>query len=431
MARTVLRRVGGALLLLLALVLGLVAAPAGLLCTAALTPVVPLFVLGGLVALSGVVYAVAWGAFAVLRTNRPRRAALIAAVATTCVVSVLAGVTVFRPMPRPAGAAAGPDVRYRDLPTGSRIAYSHVAAVGTPRPDPVVFLHGGPGTANDGVSDAGKALAADGFEVYAYDQIGSGRSGRLDDPSGYTVARHVADLDALRVAIGAERIIVVGQSWGGALAAHYLAAHPDHVAKAVLSSPGVLWYGAFPDDKTGDLWDRLPASTKQHVDELASTPRMVAMALLQQVNPKAAHALVGDREVDTRFREILGASLPAAQCPGRPAAHLPDNRTGFYVNQFTIDDAEHLPDPRPRLRDVHVPTLIMRGQCDYKKWAVTYDYRKTLPASTLVYVPDAGHAIAIDQPELYLANLRAYLLDRPLPLPAYTGTTPPPGTMAP
>ncbi|MFJ9680327.1 alpha/beta fold hydrolase [Streptomyces sp. NPDC101194] len=34
----------------------------------------------------------------------------------------------------------------------------------------------------------------------------------------------------------ADRVILVGQSWGGALAAQYLAAHSEHVAKAVFAS---------------------------------------------------------------------------------------------------------------------------------------------------------------------------------------------------
>ncbi|MEV0974660.1 alpha/beta fold hydrolase [Microtetraspora glauca] len=425
MARTVLRRVGGVLLLFLSLAAGLVAAVAGFLGAAGVTAVVPALAATMLAAFGVAVFPLAWGAFALLALRRARRTATITASAATVVLAVLAGVTVFRPMPAPGDPAAGPDVRYWNLPTGSRIAYSHVPASGAARPTPVVFLHGGPGTANDGVSDAGKALAADGFDVYAYDQLGAGRSSRLSDVTGYTVARQVADLDAIRRAIGAEKIIVVGQSWGGALAAHYMAAYPGHVAKAVLSSPGVLWYGAFPGQSTGELWDRLTAGQRTRIEDLASGPRMLALDLLAGINPEAAHALVGDREADTRFREILAVSLPAAQCPGRPPARLPANRQGYYVNQFTIDDARTLPDPRPRLRGVRVPTLVMRGECDYKKWEVTDDYRRTLPDSTLVYVPRAGHAIAMDQPKTYLATLRAYLLDRPLPLPPYTGSASP------
>ncbi|WP_433355897.1 alpha/beta fold hydrolase [Microtetraspora malaysiensis] len=420
-----LRRLGGVVVLVISLVAGLAAAVAGLLGAAVVTGAVPALAAAMLCAFAGTVFLLAWAAFALAAARRARRTALITAAALTVALTVLTGVTVFRPMPGRPSPAAGPDVRYWNLPTGSRIAYSHVPASGAARPTPVVFLHGGPGTAGDGVSPAGTALAADGFDVYAYDQLGAGRSSRLSDVTGYTVARQVADLDAIRREIGAEKIILVGQSWGGALAAHYMAAHPGHVAKAVLSSPGVLWYGAFAGRSTGELWDRLTPARREHVEELASGPRMIALDLLAGINPEAAHALVGDREADARFREMLSASLPATTCPGRPAVRMPANRQGFYVNLFTIQDAATLPDPRPRLRGVRVPTLIMRGECDYKTWEVTYDYRRTLPESSLVYVPGAGHAIAMDRPETYLGTLRTYLLDRPLPLPEYTGSTPP------
>jgi pimeloyl-ACP methyl ester carboxylesterase len=73
-----------------------------------------------------------------------------------------------------------------------------------------------------------------GFDVYAYDQIGAGRSARLADVKAYTVARHVADLEAIRTTIGAEKIVLIGNSWGGTLAANYLAAHPEHGGQAGL-----------------------------------------------------------------------------------------------------------------------------------------------------------------------------------------------------
>ncbi|MGE5139683.1 MAG: alpha/beta fold hydrolase, partial [Rudaea sp.] len=53
------------------------------------------------------------------------------------------------------------------------------------------------------------------------------------------------------------------------------------------------------------------------------------------------------------------------------------------------------------------------------------DYRKTFPISTLLYFPGAGHIIYYDKPDLYLAALRAFLLDQPLPLAPYTDSAPP------
>src|SRR4029453_13355713 len=40
--------------------------------------------------------------------------------------------------------------------------------------------------------------------------------------------------------IGADRLVLIGHSWGGQVAAAYLAAPPGYVAKVVFSSPGAL-----------------------------------------------------------------------------------------------------------------------------------------------------------------------------------------------
>ena len=70
-------------------------------------------------------------------------------------------------------------------------------------------------------------LARDGFHVYIYDMVGRGRSARLADPRDYTLERDVSDLEAIRKEIGAERVVLIGHSYGGTLAAAYAASHPS------------------------------------------------------------------------------------------------------------------------------------------------------------------------------------------------------------
>ncbi|MEV6932729.1 alpha/beta fold hydrolase [Dactylosporangium sp. NPDC051485] len=426
MVRTLLRRCAGGVLLPVAVVCAVAAGAAGFFATAAATAWIPLLCAAGLVALSAVAYLLAWPAFALLAVRRRRRAATTFAAGVAVVVGGLAAVTVFRPGPHPAAPAPPAGVRFWDLPTGSRIAYAHAAATGTPRPAPVIFLHGGPGTPGDGMPRAGTTLAADGFEVYAYDQLGAGRSTRLGDVTGYTVARQVADLEAIRVTIGADKIILIGQSWGGSLAAQYLAAHPQHVARAVFTSPGPIWPGAYPDDGGGgDPWARLSADQRERRDDLLSSPRVAVQSILQAINPNAAHALVGDDEADALLHTIAVLGKDTTGCPGASAAKVHDNHQGFYVNQLTVEDFAHVPDPRPALRQLRVPALIMRGECDFVPWVETYEYRRTLQQATLVYLPHTGHSLESGQPDAYVALLRAYLRDEPLPLPAYTSADPP------
>jgi proline-specific peptidase len=162
--------------------------------------------------------------------------------ATVVAVTVALALTVFRPLDDPNHPPTPvPELRFWDLPTGSHLAYVKIPATGDPKPAPVIHLHGGPGVSEMPVAvQFFGRLAQDGFDVYVYDQIGVGRSDRLDDPTQYTVARHVADLDAVRERIGAEQVILIGHSWGARLAATYLTEHAEHVAKVVFSSPGTL-----------------------------------------------------------------------------------------------------------------------------------------------------------------------------------------------
>ncbi|MEU0571145.1 alpha/beta hydrolase [Nonomuraea sp. NPDC005983] len=415
------KRVSGAILLVGAEIAAIAAGVVVFFLVAMVITSVPLFAGAGLVA----VVAVSWllGRPA-LRWLRVPRLVVPYVVANTLVLAPLAGFLVFRPYPVPPPASTPPGVAFWQLPTGSRVAYVKRAGSGTAGRPPVIFLHGGPGTPGEGLPEGSEDLAAAGFDVYAYDQLGAGRSTRLADPSGYTVARHVADLEAIRQTLGARQLILVGRSWGGTLTAAYLAAHPDHVAKAVLTSPGAIWEPAFPGG-VGSPWDHLPGGLQARADALTSDPRVLVQSLLLGINPAAARAMVPDAEADARMRALLLLGKDATGCQGAKPAPTHGNPPGFYSNQITSEDAAAVTDPRPKLRGVRVPVLVMRGQCDYLKWEVTYDYRRTLPNSTLVYIPGAGHSIANGRPDLYRSLIRAFLLDRRLPVPAYTGTTDP------
>ena len=54
---------------------------------------------------------------------------------------------------------------------------------------------------------------------------------RHPDPTGYTTARTVQDLEAVRARTGAPRVVLVGHSWGARFVVAYAQEHPDHVAR--------------------------------------------------------------------------------------------------------------------------------------------------------------------------------------------------------
>jgi proline iminopeptidase len=312
------------------------------------------------------------------------------------------------------------------LPTGSRIAYVHLPARGARRPSPVVFLHGGPGIA-DMAGDAAYfgRLTQDGFDVWVYDQVGTGRSSRLEDPRDYTIARNVADLEAIRERIGAERLLLVGHSWGAQVAAGYLAAHPDHVARVVFSSPGAL-APALDDGSDAGVRGRLTIGQQLGLYRLLARPRVLLAWTLLQVNPQAAHAFAGDAEMDARNDRVYNAGRAGAHCRGAspgPALH----GLGFYAYQFPQSAAAGpWADPRPALARNSTPALVIKGSCDYLSWASGLAYRQALPDARLVYLERAGHNAYQDQPAAYLGVVRAFLTGRPLPIAPWDGNGVPP-----
>jgi proline iminopeptidase len=307
-----------------------------------------------------------------------------------------------------------PGLRTWQLPAGSSIAYVHVPARGRTRPTPIVFLHGGPGIPDlRGDSAYFGRLAADGFDVYVYAQVGSGRSSRLADPREYTVARHARDLEAIRRRIGARRLILVAHSWGALIAAVYTAQHPQRVARLAVLSPHPL----DPEDGSGgNVLARLGTRDRLSVYSLVAQPRAVLAYTLLQVNPRAAIALVGDEEMDARLDRVYNRSRASLHCDGQaPGPEL--HGLGFYSYQFPQSAAApRPPDPRRALPRLATPALVVKGSCDYLSWSSATDYARALARARLVYLRDAGHNVYRDRPEAVFAVLRAFLNGRPLPL---------------
>ena len=219
---------------------------------------------------------------------------------------------------------------------------------------------------------------------------------------------------------GADRLVLIGHSWGGQVAAGYLAAHPEHVARVVFSSPGAL-APALDDGSSGQVKGRLSPTERLRLYALLVRPRMLLAYTLLQVNPLAAHAFAGDAEMDARNDRVYNAGRAGTHCRDLglgPALH----GLGFYAWQFPQSAAARpFTDPRPALARLATPALVIKGSCDYLSWASGLDYRHALPNARLVYLGHAGHNAYQDQPA-YLAVVRAFLAGRPLPIAPWTGS---------
>ena len=75
------------------------------------------------------------------------------------------------------------------------------------------------------------------------------------------------------------------------------------------------------------------------------------------------------------------------------------------------------PDPRKALREVFVPSLLIRGECDPVDWGVVQQYWEAVPNLQVYYVEDAGSMVHLSQSERVYALLRAFFFQEPMPQP--------------
>jgi len=153
------------------------------------------------------------------------------------------------------------DQRMIELDHGHRI---YVEQCGNPSGVPVLVLHGGPG---GGCSPAMRRYFDPAvYRVVLFDQRGCGRSRPHASVEANTTWDLVADIELIRAALGVEKFILFGGSWGAALALIYAITHPQAVAHLVLRGIFLMtkaeldWFYAggagvfFPD-----LWARFVA----------------------------------------------------------------------------------------------------------------------------------------------------------------------------
>jgi pimeloyl-ACP methyl ester carboxylesterase len=158
---------------------------------------------------------------------------------------------------------------------------------------PLLLLHGV--ASNSRIWLRVAPLLSHRFRVIALDQRGHGESDKPD--AGYDFETVVGDAAALVEALGLERPVVAGHSWGGNVALEYAATRPDAVAGLVLVDGGFLEISSRP----GATWER--AEREMAPPDLTQyTPQqLVEMAKRWELGPiwndEIEAALLGNFEV--------------------------------------------------------------------------------------------------------------------------------------
>lgn len=267
----------------------------------------------------------------------------------------------------------GYDLYYRELGTDK----------GLP---PVILVHGGPGHSSLSFKNGFDFLAEE-TRVIFYDQRGSGNSQIKPNPEDYTIEHLVEELETLRRdVVKADKVILVGHSFGSAVVQRYAIKYPQHVEKMVIAGGirinngmsnrfvwkyfgGALYSTAlgFPpaDSKSADAW-----FTKSS----------------EKDNPQ--------RLFDKTKTDLLKDTGTVSFAPWREISF---SLVGY--------------DYKKELSQLQVPTLFIYGTADsqYTGKPVADELCATLPNCQSVEFTQSGHWAFLEEPEKFQQVVKDFL----------------------
>jgi proline iminopeptidase len=280
------------------------------------------------------------------------------------------------------------------------------------RGEDVLVLHGGPGLPFREPIPGLRALE-DRYRFHYYDQRGCGRSSRPFDrfparsyfanlqqlESTLGLAAQVGDVERVRRILGRERVVLVGHSFGGFLAALYAAEFPERVRGLVLVAPAAVLLLPSPD---GGLFgeierslrpERLP-SYREFVRESFAFGRLFDRSEADLV---ALHARLGP--FYTEAAQAHGFRVPAASAA---------EGGGFTVEaQYMSMGRRH--DYRPALGRVTAPTVVIHGDRDLQRVEESAVYSNGIRGARLERFAASGHFPFVDEPDRFAEQTRAFL----------------------
>lgn len=266
---------------------------------------------------------------------------------------------------------------------------------GNPAGLPVVVLHGGPGS---GASPAHRRFFDPaGYRIVLFDQRGCGRSTPRGELRHNSTELLLVDIERLRAHLGIERWLVVGGSWGAALALAYAARHKSAClglllrgvfltgradldwffsgAGALLPEAHQAFLAPLPKSRRRDPLDWFERALKE------GEPDMALEALCHWMAWEAALSHPGEAPGPTPA-EIDGAAAAALLDKYRLQAH--------YLQRQCFLGERRLLDCAARLHGL--PTVLLHGRLDWVcRPANAWRVHRTLHGSRLAWVDGVGH----------------------------------------
>ena len=158
-------------------------------------------------------------------------------------------------------ACQGSGTAVKEFDTQAVDVRLHGRIAGNPKSRCVLIaINGGPGLTSNYMLDL-ERLAGPDCAVVTYDQRGLGKSSEPiipNSPESYTLLKYAQDVEAIRLAVGAERVHLFGHSFGGIVAMQYAILYPKQVES-------LIFFGGGPP-----TWEDIETSQKNFTGRIQS-----------------------------------------------------------------------------------------------------------------------------------------------------------------
>jgi len=253
--------------------------------------------------------------------------------------------------------------------------------------DTILTVHGGPGTDHRLFRPELDRLGAYARLVY-FDLPGHGRS--TEPPPDFALETMAESLEEVRSAIGAERVTLLGSSYGGFVSLAYALAHPDRVARLILVDTA--------------------ASNAFREQSLAIAHRRADPQMLAAFERLWNDALASDAD----FRENWSVLFPLyfARASREQIEEFAGRTSYTLATRRAILPTFGGYDLRSRLDELQMPALVIVGAHDWiTPPPLAQDLASALPSAQLVVFEDSGHYPFLEEPERFVATVEAFLAE--------------------
>ena len=247
---------------------------------------------------------------------------------------------------------------------------------------PIIWLHGGPGGTHK--PDSKLFDLAKDRKVYAYTQIGSGKSSKIDKKL-YKISTFVEELDLLIKAWGLKEFHLMGGSWGTTLALEYYLAKKGRGVKSIVFQSPMFSAKDWEDDGKR-LIKGLPKETQKVINlchEIGATD--------SKVYSKAVMAYYL-KHVLRNKKKLLSSDKP--KNPNGEDIYM----TMWGPSEFKPTGTLKTYNKVAKLKTIRVPTLIICGEHDEATPTTGIKYANMIKGCSFSEIKGASHSIWNEKP---------------------------------